>query len=137
MSKDKRKSIRIPLLYQKVEFNIAGLWALGDLKDITTDGAFIKTDAQVKPNTQVSLRFELPGDLGDHYVSGKVVRVNWCVNKKKNIDDLGIGIEFDNLNESQKRILDAYVVYLRNKQIISVSKRIIEEFYGPKGPSKW
>jgi hypothetical protein len=47
-----------------------------------------------------------------------------------------MGVRFDKLNSGTKKILDAYVVYLRNKQIINVSKRIIEEFFGSQGPKK-
>ena len=80
------------------------------------------------------MNIQLPGDLGVLSLDGEVVRVNWAINRKKNREAMGMGVRFDNLNSGTKKILDAYVVYLRNKQIINVSKRIIEEFFGSQGP---
>jgi hypothetical protein len=135
-AKDKRTGIRIPLLSERVSFFADGLRTESDVGDITPDGAFLKTDRILKPKTPVTLNVQLPGDLGLLSLDGEVVRVNWTVNRKKNKDTLGMGVRFDNLNPGTRKILDAYVVYLRNKQIINVSKRIIEEFFGSQGPKK-
>jgi hypothetical protein len=135
-AKDKRTGIRIPLLSERVSFIADGIRTESDVGDITPDGAFLKTDRILKPKTPVTLNVQLPGDLGLLSLDGEVVRVNWTVNRKKNKDTLGMGIRFDNLNPGTRKILDAYVVYLRNKQIINVSKRIIEEFFGSQGPKK-
>ena len=135
-AKDKRTGIRIPLLSERVSFIAEGTRSEADVGDITPDGAFLKTDKVLRPKTPVTLNVQLPGDLGLLSLDGEVVRVNWAVNRKKNKENLGMGIRFDNLNPGTKKILDAYVVYLRNKQIINVSKRIIEEFFGSQGPKK-
>lgn len=134
--KDKRTGIRIPLLAEKVVLISNGERFEADVGDITNDGAFLRTDKIMAPKTAVTLNVQLPGDLGILSLDGEVVRVNWTVNRKKNREHLGMGIKFENLNPGTKKILDAYVVYLRNKQIINVSKRIIEEFFGSQGPNK-
>ncbi|PIR21753.1 MAG: hypothetical protein COV44_11515 [Deltaproteobacteria bacterium CG11_big_fil_rev_8_21_14_0_20_45_16] len=128
--KDKRAGIRVPLLSEKVLFFVSTNQFDADVGDITTEGVFLKSTELLKPQTAVNIQFSLPGDLGLLSVEGKVVRVNWAINRKRGKEHLGLGIRFENLTEGTKKILDAYVVYLRNKQIISVSKRIIEEFFG-------
>jgi hypothetical protein len=124
--KDKRAYIRIPL--------IVGWHCMIDQKsypiaDIANNGLFLKDDdlrLNLKSNYQISI--ELPGDLGNFKFNCKVVRCVLKGNEKKSIYR-GYGIEFI-LSDNEQKIMDSYVVYLRNKQIISVSKRIIEEFFG-------
>lgn len=135
-NKDKRTGIRIPLLSEKVDLFVNGEHHDADIGDITIDGIFLKTANILPPKTKIHLVFKLPGDLGNLAVDAEVVRVNWTVNRKRGKESLGFGAQFSEMSAGTKKILDAYVVYLRNKQIISVSKRIIEEFFGPKGPKK-
>ncbi len=137
-SKDKRAGIRIPLLSEKAHLHLEGNELEVDIGDITADGLFVRTEKLVAPRTRVSLKLTLPGDLGTLQVNGEVVRVNWAVNHKKGRENLGMGIRFDEITPNIQKILDAFVVYLRNKQIITVSKRIIEEFFGDNnGPKKF
>ncbi len=137
-SKDKRAGIRIPLLSEKAHLHLEGNELEVDIGDITADGLFVRTEKLVAPRTRVSLKLTLPGDLGTLQVNGEVVRVNWAVNRKKGRENLGMGIRFDEITPNIQKILDAFVVYLRNKQIITVSKRIIEEFFGDNnGPKKF
>jgi hypothetical protein len=135
-SKDKRAGIRIPLLSENVIYFHNGAEKRVDISDITNEGLFIKTSEILPPKTGISLQVLLPGDLGTINVNATVIRVNWTVNRKKSRDNLGMGVRFENVPANIKKILDAYVVYLRNKQIITVSKRIIEEFFGSEGPKK-
>jgi len=135
-AKDKRNGIRIPLLAERVAFISSGERTEADVGDITPEGVFLKTNKILPPKSGVTLNIQLPGDLGVLSLDGEVVRVNWAINRKKNRESMGMGVRFDNLNSGTKKILDAYVVYLRNKQIINVSKRIIEEFFGSQGPKK-
>lgn len=137
ISKDKRAGIRVPLLSETVTYFYNGEARACAITDITNDGLFLKTEEILKPRSEVTLQLELPGDLGFVQVPAQIIRVNWALNKKKGRDALGMGIRFCNVAPNIQKILEAYVVYLRNKQIISVSKRIIEEFFGPdSGPKK-
>lgn len=136
-SKDKRAGIRIPLLSERAIYTVEGADLEADLGDITNEGLFLKTDKLLSPKTKVSLKLNLPGDLGSLQVEATVVRVNWAASRKKGREHLGMGVRFDEVSPNIKKILDAFVVYLRNKQIISVSKRIIEEFFGDNGPKKF
>lgn len=129
-SKDKRAGIRIPLLSEKVVYFLNDQEVEADIGDITNDGLFLKTERILPPKSRVNLKLQLPGDLGALQVNAAVVRVNWAMNRKKGKESLGMGVRFDDVSPNIKKILDAFVVYLRNKQIITVSKRIIEEFFG-------
>jgi len=141
--KDKRRDIRIPLLseYAKViSSNSLMLFASENRKifDIGKNGCFIELEDNLQlytPKQQLCLVFMLPGDLGGLTVDCQVVWRKWR-KKKGDSHPLGIGVKFINMTSSVDKIFDAYLVYLRNKQIITVSKRIIEEFFGPKGPPK-
>ncbi|MDB5037977.1 MAG: hypothetical protein JWQ35_1505 [Bacteriovoracaceae bacterium] len=135
-SKDKRAGIRIPLLSESVSYIHNEVEKKADISDITNEGLFIKTSEILAPRTNLVLQVQLPGDLGSIQVNASVIRVNWAVNRKKSKENLGMGVRFENVPANIKKILDAYVVYLRNKQIITVSKRIIEEFFGSDGPKK-
>jgi Tfp pilus assembly protein PilZ len=134
--KEKRTGIRIPLLSEEIKYHFSGNEKLAVVGDITADGVFLKTSEILPPRSEVTLQIQLPGDLGELKVQGKVVRVNWAVQRKKHKENLGFGVRFETLTEGTRKILDAYVVYLRNKQIISVSKKIIEEFFGSSNPKK-
>ena len=136
ISKDKRAGIRVPLLSETVTYFYNGESRACAITDITNDGLFLKTQEILKPRSEVTLQLELPGDLGFVQVQAQVIRVNWALNKKKSRETLGMGIRFVNVAPNIQKILEAYVVYLRNKQIISVSKRIIEEFFGTETPKK-
>ncbi len=135
-SKDKRTGIRVPLLSETVTYFYKGESRACAITDITNDGLFLKTQEILAPRSEITLQLELPGDLGFIQVQALVIRVNWAMSKKKSRETLGMGIRFVSVAPNIQKILEAYVVYLRNKQIISVSKRIIEEFFGPDGSSK-
>jgi hypothetical protein len=136
-AKDKRGGIRIPLLAERIRYVLDGVQHEADVGDITNDGLFIKTEKILSPKKKIEIQLQLPGDLGSLQVGASVVRVNWAVNRKKGREHLGMGLRFEDVSPNIKKILDAYVVYLRNKQIITVSKRIIEEFFGNEGPKKF
>ena len=136
-SKDKRAGIRIPLLSERAVWTVNGQEMESDIGDITNEGLFLKTEKLLTPKARVSLKLHLPGDLGALQVNASVVRVNWALSRKKGKETLGMGVRFEDVSPNIKKILDAYVVYLRNKQIITVSKRIIEEFFGENSPKKF
>ena len=129
MSKEKRDYIRIELLSEYCD--------IGDrtyrVMNIASGGVFIKVsdlDMLLKPKEFFNATFQLPGDLGFLTIPCTVTRVVWKTSKLNK--DIGFAAKFEEMSKGNQKILDAFLVYLRNKQIISVSKRIIEEFLGPK-----
>lgn len=131
--KEKRSSIRVPLLSESVDCYLNFKWISKKLYDITPNGAFIESEDLPKKSDIIEFAFFLPGELGRFYVQAEVTRTNWIKNKK-HLQNKGFGVRFIK-NNNAERILNSYVTYLRNKQIITVSKRIIEEFFGSKSIS--
>jgi Tfp pilus assembly protein PilZ len=119
-SKEKRSYIRIPMIE---EYLIVSNQRY-KIEDISESGVFIlECLDSIKANEIISLQFILPGDLGYLNLNGKVARINWTDVKKRK---KGAGIELY-FNQNTSKIYKSFVTYLRNKQIITVSKRIIEE----------
>ena len=135
-AEERRNDIRIPILAERIEFVHDGVSFNKNISDISNHGLFVKTDELLPPNAQIHLKIQLPGELGFLHIPSKVVRVNWCSTKTNKNRPMGFGIEFMPTATNLKKILSAYIVYLRNKQIISVSKRILEDFFGPQGPTR-
>lgn len=128
--KEKRKHMRFALLSEAIEFYTVDGWKTFKMDNISEAGAFLESDTYLtKHDEPRDVYLQLPGDLGKLMIQGKVNRVNWVANKKKELKK-GFAIEFIVDNVGHQKIIDAYVTYLRNKQIITVSKRIIEEFFG-------
>lgn len=130
MSKERRKDIRVNIISEAISVETTEWKRTLEYTDIGKHGVFIKSTELPKSESVVLLKFQLPGQLGDLTVTGRVIRINWTVDKKRNKPHLGFAVEFLDMSDSSRRILDAFIVYMRNKQIINVSKRIIEEFFG-------
>lgn len=136
--KERRKDIRIPLIFETVTLDsipVDGAKVITEtceVADISKGGAFIKTIANLKPKSFINIRFRLPGDLGLFQVRAQILWKRWGVPKGSKDLKLGIAVKFVDVSAMNAKILDAYLIYLRNQQIITVSKRIIEEFFGDK-----
>ena len=129
MNKEKRSDIRVELLNEYCEIGARAYRVM----NISKGGMFIKASSSemlMKPNEFFFVTFELPGQLGFLSIPCTVGRVVWKTNKKNK--ELGFSAKFGKLSSGNTKILDAFLIYLRNKQIMSVSKRIIEEFLGPR-----
>lgn len=136
VNKERRKSIRVPLTTELCQ------WKLMDgiethesnLMDFTRYGCFVKATLSPQPKSYIYIFFKLPGDLGIVKLDAQVAWVRWSKRKNKR-DELGFGVRFIDVAENMDKILEAYQTYLRNKQIIIVSKRIIEEFFDRVPPT--
>ena len=128
--KERRKHMRIPLLSESCHwFDDQGRISDNEMTDINMGGVFIKSDLIPKNSEKVIVRFTLPGDLGNLNLTGVVVWKRWAVPKESKLPK-GFAVEFTENKISSIKILEAYCTYLRNKQIIKVSKRIVEAFFG-------
>lgn len=136
MIKERRKDIRVPLLKETVTWTRHG--KMFNLKtdtviDISINGLFIQSNDQPDIGEVVQIFVKLPGDLGALDLSAKVKWRRWATSKKNPMPiGFGVNIEYD--NPKIEKIMNSYVVYMRNKQIITVSKRIIEEYFGTRKP---
>lgn len=131
MTKERRKDIRVDLISESLNlFKSDGTGYHVKIKNISNGGVYLE-EIVLRPNEHCVLSMSLPGDLGKLDLSAKVKRVDWASTKAKKV---GSVLVFYDVSEGNKRILEAYITYLRNKQIITVSKRIIEEFFGKRPP---
>lgn len=129
---ERRVDIRIPILSERIEFVHDGKTFQKEIGDISKEGIFIKSEELLPPHSEIYLKIQLPGDLGFLNVPSTVRHVNWCSVKRHKNRVRGFGIHFLPTAANLKKILAAYVIYLRNKQIINVSKKILEDFFGPQ-----
>lgn len=130
--KDKRKHWRVALLSEQIRFSTPELGEqTAYMQDISNGGMFIKMKKPLKASQTIYVHFQLPNDkVPLLVVPAKVIRTVWTKSRKRHLNNTGVGIEFQFEGEMQRRVVEAYVTFLRNKQIIAVSKRIIEEYYG-------
>lgn len=130
MSKEKRKDMRIQILNGTVEYYVrGGTYERGRLHDLSAGGAFIGREIPMDPKSEIVLMFRLPSDLGILECPAEVIWVRWGKTKKSE-QPLGFSVKF-HLDKNRQKIMDSFLIYMRNIQIIDVSKRIIEQFYGP------
>lgn len=137
MNKERRKNIRVPLILETCKWssNEESFNNSYEMKNISNDGMFIKSDTLPSSSDEISILFTLPGEIGQLKMKGKIVRIRWIATKKIE-ESKGFGIQFIEDEPKIMKILDAYVTYLRNRQIIQVSKKIIAEFFGNKESPK-
>jgi len=130
MKKEKRKTIRINLVHETCAWNTDNIpLENSEAMDISNEGMFIKSSKQPPNGEVITIKFLLPKDLGLLTLKGKVIWRQWAVTKKMK-HELGFGVKFEDNALEVTKILDAFCVYIRNKQIIRVSKRILEEIFG-------
>lgn len=132
--KDKRSEIRIPLISQKVTMNFVGFIYEREVDNICGGGMLVKLqdkDILPRPKVRGIAIFKLPGNLGEFHLHGYVLRVDWKPKKDK---PKSFVFRFDAVTSGNQKILSAFMVYLRNKQIIAVSKRIIAGLFGKEKP---
>ena len=135
MIKEQRKEFRIVLLSEEVGWSYANVTSKtpSRLVDFSSEGVFIESKLLPKAKDVLEIVFLLPGDLGTLDIQGIVVWRRWAKRKKSNLP-LGFAVKLIH-NPNTLKVMRAYVTYLRNKQIMTVSKRIQEEFFGDgKGP---
>ena len=129
--KERRKSHRITIVNPK-EWLIHDNW---ELVDVSKGGAFIATDdipSAANKHTITGVSVKLPSELGLLILPCKVVRIQWYKSKEK---PKGFAVAFDITNPQVSVIFESWLNFVRNNQIVTVSKRIIEEFFGTgKGP---
>lgn len=133
-TKEKRlgNGYRVAILSGSVDLVTNGLRTKVDVHNISATGIFIKTATFLKSGEAVLIEIHLPSNLGILAIQSEVVWIKWA-KSKKDLHPTGMALKF-HTSKPQQQIMDAYVTYVRNKQIIEVSKRIVEEFFGSNKP---
>lgn len=129
MNKERRNKYRIELIQEICEWSKIGaqLKTTERICNLSPEGMFIESAANPNPQEVIELSLTLPGDLGNLDLKGVIIWRRWA-NKKKDKAPLGFAVKFLH-SDNTKPIIEALYSYLKNKQIITVSKRIIEEFF--------
>ena len=132
--KEKRKNHRFQLTDVITQFfchrTVETRWL--EIIDISLGGISLRFPSQAalpKPQSLHSINLQLPGDLGGFSLSIKTHSIDWS---KKRI----ARFQFVDVQPSTVAILVAYIDYQRNQQIIKVSRKILDGFYGPIQPPK-
>ena len=80
-------------------------------RDINEGGLFIETEKPHQAGTEVSMQFRLPGSGEVLHTIGRVVRVS-----SGDVDSPpGMGIEFDELTDDDRAVIDQIVRALRSE----------------------
>jgi len=110
-SADRRKSPRtravIPVDYSAVDTFFSEFTT-----NINEGGMFVGTDTPHPVDTQVTLRFQLPGGEAPCEVTGRVV---WLREAPDEEGPRGMGIEFETLDEGTRRRINDLVRELRTQ----------------------
>ncbi len=78
-------------------------------RNINEGGLFVETDTPPKPGSSVALQFQIPGSDEPIQVMGRVVRVTDGTTQ----EGPGMGIEFEDLDEQSRNLINDLVRHLR------------------------
>lgn len=126
-TKERRNNMRITLIEEACTWLSNEDCLTSKILNISNDGMFIKSD-KMPEDKDIEIRISLPSDLGVFSVPGRVIRRQWAAVKKRSIE-AGFAVKFEIVQKDHQKIMNSYCIYLRNKQIITVSKKIIEELF--------
>ncbi|MCH7598759.1 MAG: TIGR02266 family protein [Myxococcales bacterium] len=106
---ERRRSGRSDLLV-RVEYSTVDEIFSEFTRDINEGGLFIETEKPRPTGTEVSLRFNLPGNVEPMQTVGRVVWVRSATDQ----EPAGMGIEFDELTDEDRDRINGMVRSLRN-----------------------
>jgi uncharacterized protein (TIGR02266 family) len=107
---DKRIAPRIPTS-MVVALSKAGDFLCATIMNISSSGAFIKTETVLPVDTELALRIRLPEDLEIMDIVGKVV---W-EKQASNVSPAGMGIEFIRILSKDRRKIHCFVESCRQE----------------------
>jgi uncharacterized protein (TIGR02266 family) len=93
----RRRALRVPT-HLKVRFRHGAVGGLGRARDVSEGGLFLVTDRPLAPGTPLHLELEAAGRQVE--VEGVVV---WLRESEGATGPPGMGVRFDNLDESERR----------------------------------
>jgi uncharacterized protein (TIGR02266 family) len=105
---ERRRSARTPIVV-RIEYATVDALFSDFTRNINEGGVFIETDAPAPLDSEVHLRFRLPGARETLRVSG---RVAWIASDPHGKPS-GMGIEFDSLTAADRARIDELVQRLR------------------------
>jgi len=129
MKKEKRKNMRLEIISGDVAMvNMEVV----TVKNLSLEGIYVHLDdiTKYKVNNYCIVDLFLPESMKDEYgaipVKGKIIRFDWRETKDKKI---GMAIKFEYEKERVKSVVESLICYTKNRQIVSVSKKILEKVW--------
>ena len=130
MKKEKRKNMRLEIISGDVAMvNME----IVTVKNLSPEGIYVYLDdiTKYKINNYCIVDLFLPESMKDEYgaipIKGKIIRFDWRETKDKK---MGMAIKFEYEKEKVKSVVESLICYTKNRQIVSVSKKILEEVMG-------
>ena len=111
-SVERRRSERADVLV-RVDYQTVDEIFSDFARNINEGGMFVETDQPAAVGTQVSLQFRIPGSDQPVVSTGTVVRVS----DDTSAGSPGMGIEFDQLDERSRRLINDLVRSLRSDPV--------------------
>ncbi|MDL1958570.1 MAG: TIGR02266 family protein [Deltaproteobacteria bacterium] len=108
--KDRRKKSRMPIIIQ-IDYHAVDSFFRDFADNISAGGMFIATPKPLKPGTQLSLEFLLPGC---NYPIRVKAEVMWNRDKTSIDQWRGMGVKFDSLSPSVRDKINTIVKQLRS-----------------------
>lgn len=105
---DRRRTDRVDLVV-RVEYKTVDELFSEFARNINEGGMFVETESPPEPGSQVALQFRIPGSEDPIQVMGRVVRAT----AGERGDPPGMGIEFDDLDEQSRELINQLVRSLR------------------------
>lgn len=105
--KEGREGHRVPIQLL-VDYKSEGHYLFDFCRDLGTGGVFIETKKPLTMGSNIELTFTIPDSKETLNTKGKVI---WVQNQVENREDLtpGMGVQFDQFSDTQKRQLDKFV----------------------------
>ncbi len=109
-----RRSVRSPLLVLEVRGKHYNKIFIGYTKNVSKDGFFLSSQQSLKAGDQFPVEFVLPDNATKVICTCEVV---WTKEfKSRTGNSTGVGVRFVDLDESQKRVIDNWVIRTENKK---------------------
>jgi type IV pilus assembly protein PilZ len=105
---ERRRSDRVGLLV-RVDYKTVDELFSEFARNINEGGLFVETDTPPEIGASVALQFKIPGSDDPIQVMGRVVRVS----PGDMQEPPGIGIEFENLDDQSRNLINDLVRHLR------------------------
>ena len=105
---ERRRSNRVGLLV-RVDYKTVDELFSEFARNINEGGLFVETDTPPEIDSSVALQFAIPGSEDPIQVMGRVVRISGGDRH----EPPGIGIEFEDLNQQSRELIDELVRNLR------------------------
>src|SRR3972149_10055372 len=126
---ERRKCLRTPLVGLEIfSRNTGGL--IGKSRDITPYGMFIETENPSELKTKILLEFKLP----DHIIPIKAYsEVKWVRRNMTEAGPSGMGVQFINIYELDRKRLKKYSESLAKEEIINSDNFTLVDFLKVSG----